>query len=139
MAVVLVLMHIAASVVYYIYIQTNDADTALYYFDAYGFARHSTALGTILLIQIVQGLRRAMGGSYLDYFLLFQSAGFWGIAHAGLNEAEVPAMLQVGDVAVLARREIIETDDLGADLDQALRQVGADKPGASRNDHFAAA
>lgn len=79
MAVVLVLMHIAASVVYYIYVQTNDADTALYYFDAYGFARHSTALGTILLIQIVQGLRRAMGGSYLDYFLLFQSAGTWGI------------------------------------------------------------
>lgn len=90
MALVLVLAHIGASIVYYVYVQTNDADTALYYFDAYGFARHSTALGTILLIQIVQTMRRAMGGSYLDYFLLFQAAGVWGIVILSRAMSEIP-------------------------------------------------
>lgn len=78
-AALLVAVHLGTTLVYYSYVQSNDADTALYYFDRYGFAQHSTTFGTILLIQIVQFLKHSAGGSYLDYFMLFQSFGLLGI------------------------------------------------------------
>lgn len=73
-------LHIVTAVVYYRYVQTNDADTSLYYFDYYGLYYLDFALGTQFVVYFVQWLRDAIGGSYLDYFLLFQALGLWGIA-----------------------------------------------------------
>lgn len=79
LAFLLFFAHVGASIAYFTYIQTHDADTALYYFDSYRFAQKHTVLGTIFTIQLVQNLRKLIGGSYLDYFILFQSIGMWGV------------------------------------------------------------
>ena len=73
-------MHVVTAVIYYQYVQTNDADTKLYYFDPYGFYFLDFSLGTTFVVYFVQWMRVLMGGSYLDYFLLFQAFGLWGIA-----------------------------------------------------------
>lgn len=73
-------LHLITAVVYYQYVQTNDADTKLYYFDPYGFYDLDFSLGTQFLIYFVQALKGIIGGTYLDYFLLFQALGLWGIA-----------------------------------------------------------
>jgi hypothetical protein len=77
---VLLLVHVAATIAYYNYVQTNDADTRLYYFDPFGFYYHPMRPGTSFVVYMVQFLKETIGGSYLDYFLLFQATGFWGIA-----------------------------------------------------------
>lgn len=73
-------LHVITAVVYYEYVQANDADTKLYYFDPYGFRYNEFELGTIFLINMVQSMRDWLGGTYLDYFLVFQAFGLWGIA-----------------------------------------------------------
>lgn len=72
-------LHLLTALVYYSYVQTNDADTKLYYFDMYDFYNRDFSLGTVAIIYMVQWLKEAVGGSYLDYFLLFQVFGVWGI------------------------------------------------------------
>ena len=79
LAFLLLIFHVGASVVYYFYVQSHDADTKLYYFDSLGFARGQTAFGTVFVIQLVQNMRGWLGGSYLEYFLAFQSVGLIGI------------------------------------------------------------
>ncbi|MEP7221515.1 MAG: hypothetical protein ABI673_02480 [Novosphingobium sp.] len=76
----IVILHIGAAFVYYFYVQTNDADTRLYYFDPYEFARNEFAFGTVFVVDATQWLRGRIGGSYLDYFLLYQIFGTWGLA-----------------------------------------------------------
>jgi hypothetical protein len=78
--VVIAILHIAAAFVYYNFVQTNDADTKLYYYDLYGFYEDDFALGTMAVVHITQWLKNALGGTYFDYFLLFQMLGVWGIA-----------------------------------------------------------
>ncbi len=78
-AIVLILLHIGASIAYYIYAQSNPSDAFLYYYDAYMMRNHDFQFGTIFLIKFVQALKTVFGGSYLDYFLLFQVFGIWGI------------------------------------------------------------
>jgi hypothetical protein len=80
MFTIMITLHISASIIYYFYVQTNDADTKLYYFDPYEFARNEFAFGTVFVIDATQWLRGKIGGSYLDYFLLFQVFGIWGLA-----------------------------------------------------------
>lgn len=75
----LLVTHVAASVGYYFYVQTESADTSLYYFDRYNLAGWDFGFGTVFTVKLVQFLKSGLGGSYLDYFLLFQSIGFWGI------------------------------------------------------------
>lgn len=72
--------HAITAVLYYYYVQANDADTKLYYYDPYDFYSQPFSLGTIFLIHLVQWLKSQIGGTYLDYFLLFQAIGVWGIA-----------------------------------------------------------
>jgi hypothetical protein len=72
--------HAAAAFVYHEWVQTNTADTILYYFDPYSFYGEGIGLGTQFVVYLVQFLKETIGGTYLDYFLLFQAAGFWGIA-----------------------------------------------------------
>ena len=78
-AIVLLLMHLGASLAYYLYSQTAWADAIGYYYDPEGLRFTDFRLGTILLVKLIASMKTIMGGSYLDYFLLFQAFGAWGI------------------------------------------------------------
>jgi hypothetical protein len=73
--------HVLAAVAYYQLVQTSVADTYLYYFDPYGiYDQEGFGSNTILIIALVQFPKSYFGGSYLDYFLVFQAVGFFGLA-----------------------------------------------------------
>ena len=73
------LFHIGTAVVYYFWSQTTSADAIMYYYDPYRFYGTGFGMGTRFVVYLVQFLRESLGGTYLDYFLLFQAFGFWGI------------------------------------------------------------
>jgi hypothetical protein len=78
---VLYVLHVSAAVAYYQLVQTSVADTWLYYFDPYGiYEEQGFGSNTILIVWLVQFPKSYIGGSYLDYFLVFQAIGFYGIA-----------------------------------------------------------
>lgn len=89
------LFHIGTAVLYYFYVQTADADTTLYYYDRYNMYSMAVKPGTLFVIHFVQALKEAIGGSYLDYFLVFQSFGFWGICALMRTVEELHLELQV--------------------------------------------
>ena len=72
--------HVGAAVIYHQWVLTTTADAYIYYYDSYRFYQQPFGLGTRGVVHIVQWLKSTLGGSYLDYFLLFQAFGFWGIA-----------------------------------------------------------
>jgi hypothetical protein len=76
----LYLMHIAVSVVVYWRAQANPADSQLYYYDQGNMYEYGFGMGTQAIIYITQYIKTTLGGSYLDFFLLFQTIGFFGIA-----------------------------------------------------------
>ena len=76
--ILLLFTHIGASVAYYIYAQAFGGDVALYYFDELGLYGNS-GLSTIFVINLVQTMKQYFGGSFLDYFMIFQAMGFWGV------------------------------------------------------------
>ena len=73
----LCLAQIGTGFFYYIWAQTNTTDSPLYYYDRFGFYEQGFALNTGFVIYLVQSMKLAFGGSYLDYFLIFQGFGFW--------------------------------------------------------------
>ena len=73
-------VHAAAAFVYYRTAQATSSDTSLYYFDYYELYREKLRFGTMFVIHFDRFLRDAVGGSYLDHFMIFQAFGFWGIA-----------------------------------------------------------
>lgn len=73
------LTHIGTTILYYFWVQTTVADTILYYDDPYNFYGTGFGMGTRFVIYMVQYLKDVLGGTYLDYFLLFQAFGFWGV------------------------------------------------------------
>lgn len=75
----LLIMHVAASVAYYLYAQTTSADSSLYYDPPQILTDLPTGLGTMFVIRLTQWIKSATGGSFLDLFLIFQAFGFWGI------------------------------------------------------------
>ncbi len=77
--VLIYLMHVAVTVVYYWRAQVNFADSAMYYYDLNGSYEEGFGLGTQGLIYITQVIKRTFGGTYLDLYLLFQTTGFLGI------------------------------------------------------------
>lgn len=77
---VIAVLHVVAAYVYYSFVQTNDADTKLYYYDLYGFYEDKFALGTLAVVHITQWLKKSVGGTYLDFFMVYQMLGVWGIA-----------------------------------------------------------
>jgi hypothetical protein len=102
MFAILYIIHLAASFVYFAYVQTQGGDSELYYYDELDFYNRAFALGTGVLIYFVQYLRSTIGGTYLDYFMLFQTIGFCGIAflmrtfeelHLGLETEQRPISL----------------------------------------------
>nr|BFE64438.1 hypothetical protein GCM10020063_089640 [Dactylosporangium thailandense] len=64
-----------------------------------------------------------------------------------LHQGELGVLLQVRDVVLTPREEVVDNDDLGPSGDQGIREVGPDKPGSTgqkdavtlavtlRNDH----
>lgn len=75
----LLLMHIGAAVAYNLYSQQAGSDVLFYYYDPYQIYGSSSGLSTTFVINFIQVLKSYFGGSLLDYFLLFQAMGFWGI------------------------------------------------------------
>lgn len=73
------LMHVAASVVYYWRALESLADSVMYYYDPYQTYEDGFNVGTQGLIFITQYMRDTIGGTYLDYFLIYQAIGFLGI------------------------------------------------------------
>jgi hypothetical protein len=78
-AIAMILLHLAASFAYYAYAQSNPSDATLYYYDPYHFRSADFELSTVFVVKLVYALRTVVGGTFLDYFLLFQVPGIWGI------------------------------------------------------------
>ncbi|HEX8572085.1 MAG TPA: hypothetical protein VF759_04985 [Allosphingosinicella sp.] len=74
------LLHIAASVAYYQITKNSSADAQLYYFDPTNMYDDGFGFSTQFIVFVVQWLRLTIGGTFLDYFLLFHVVGFFGIA-----------------------------------------------------------
>lgn len=72
-------LHVAACLVYFKRVEDGAADSALYYYDLYQTYQDGFGLGTQGMIYVVQYLRETLGGTYLDFFLLFQAIGFLGL------------------------------------------------------------
>jgi hypothetical protein len=79
MFALLLIAHIGAAIAYYVYAQEFGGDVLLYYNDPSGIYGLYSGLSTIFVINFVQFLKSYFGGSLLDYFMLFQAMGFWGI------------------------------------------------------------
>ncbi len=77
-ALLLAALQTATGIYFHEWAQTGTTDAALYYYDRYDFYQRGFALNTQFVIWVVQGLKEWFGGTYLDYFLLFQAAGTWG-------------------------------------------------------------
>lgn len=77
---IITVLHIASAYVYYLFVQNNDADTKGYYYDIYGFYENGFGLGTMFIVYVTQSALEIFGGSYLDYFFLYQALGVWGLA-----------------------------------------------------------
>ena len=80
MFAILFVIHLVATFVFFAYVQTQGGDTELYYYDELDFYSRGFTVSTGGVIYFVQVLKGTFGGSYLDYFMLFQSIGFCGIA-----------------------------------------------------------
>jgi hypothetical protein len=76
--VMLLLAHIGASIAGYYYSQEYGSDANTYYYDLYGLAG-SMGLSTAFIVNFVQILKNYFGGTFFDYFMLFNAIGFWGI------------------------------------------------------------
>lgn len=72
-------MHVAACIVYYWRALESLADSVLYYYDPYQTYQDGFNVGTQGLVYITQYMRGSIGGTYLDYYLLYQAIGFLGI------------------------------------------------------------
>jgi hypothetical protein len=73
-------LHVASSVAFYKVVLTSPSDSIMYYYDPYGMFASGFGFNTQFIIWLVQGIKQAVGGSLLDYFLLFQAIGLFGIA-----------------------------------------------------------
>jgi len=92
----LLLLHVAMAVAYWLYHFEAAMDAFTYYRDPYNFYQQFGPLssGTHFITWVVQTLRSAVGGSFLDYFLLFQCFGMIGFALLIRSFIEVADSLQ---------------------------------------------
>lgn len=91
---VMALLHLVTSYIYFVYVQTASADTNLYYNDPYGFFANGFGLSTMFVVYLTQTLRNLFGGTYFDYFLLYQAFGLWGLALLMRTLDEISLALQ---------------------------------------------
>ena len=102
MFALLYVVHLAATFIYFGYVQAEGGDSELYFYDELDFYNRGFALGTGVLIYFVQYLKLVIGGTYLDYFMMFHTIGFCGIAllmrvfeeiYIGLRTEQQPVVL----------------------------------------------
>ena len=91
---VIAILHIVTAYIYYLFVQNTDADTQLYYFDPYRFYENGFGLGTMFVVYVTQYAIEMFGGSYLDYFFVYQALGVWGLALVFRTMEEVAAALE---------------------------------------------
>ena len=76
----LMVVHTAAALAFYLYVQGGaTSDAVLYYYDDIGLYGRISGFGTAVILAVVQEMRIAVGGTFFDYFMLFQATGFWGV------------------------------------------------------------
>jgi hypothetical protein len=75
----LFVLHALASVAYYFYAEASGSDAHFYYYDSLNFYGYTSGLGTPAILNFVQVLKERLGGTFFDYFMVFQASGFWGI------------------------------------------------------------
>jgi hypothetical protein len=85
----LYLIHIGSSLFYYSLVSGGGADSALYYFDAQRLHEDGFGFSTQFVIYITQSLKSMIGGTYLDFFLVYQAFGFFGIVLLTRIAAEI--------------------------------------------------
>lgn len=74
------LLHLAATFGYYTFSVNNPTDASMYFADNnYFYEEVGFGYGTLFVTYIVQALKRLVGGTFLDYFLLFQTISFFAI------------------------------------------------------------
>jgi hypothetical protein len=88
--------HLIATFAYYIFSINNVTDAGGYYYD-YGnyYEDVGFGYGSLFITYVVQGLKRLVGGTFLDYFLLFQAISFFGICMLMRVLEEVYMELQI--------------------------------------------
>lgn len=96
----LLIVHLCSTAVYYVYVLHNTADTSTYFYDGWHLARWPFKLGTVFTVKLVQSMRETIGGSYLDYFLIFQAIGFWGVVLIMRTFEEIHVALGVPPTAL---------------------------------------
>ena len=75
------LLHLGMSLFYYSLLRGGGfGDAWLYYADPMGWYPEEIGLSTHFVVYITQAVKSVIGGSYLDYFLLYQAVGFFGVA-----------------------------------------------------------
>lgn len=72
-------MHVIAAFIYHDYTLSAPADSHMYYDDPFHFFDAGFGLSTQFIVWFVQVSKSLVGGTYLDYFLLFQAFGFFGL------------------------------------------------------------
>ena len=77
--VLLFVMHLLGTVAYYFFAEASGSDAHFYFYDSYRLYGYASGLGTPFILNFVQILKERLGGSFFDYFLLFQAMGFWGL------------------------------------------------------------
>jgi hypothetical protein len=73
------LMHVAMALFYYTLVSASAGDAWLYYADPMGMYGEGFGFGTQFVVYITQAVKSILGGSYRDYFLLYQAFGFFGV------------------------------------------------------------
>lgn len=89
------ILHVACSFVYYQGVQSSPSDTVLYYYDPYYMYEEGLQVGTGFVVYVAQAIKNLFGGTYLDFFLLFQAVGFYGVAFIMRTAEEIYTELGV--------------------------------------------
>ena len=77
--VLLFVMHALASSAFYSYALVSGSDAQFYYNDPGRFYGVATGLGTAFILNAVQIMKEQVGGTFFDYFMIFNGMGFWGL------------------------------------------------------------
>ncbi|HEX9931934.1 MAG TPA: hypothetical protein VGB08_03755 [Allosphingosinicella sp.] len=74
------ILHLAATFAYYEFSKANLTDAGGYYYDYVNFYQDvGFGVGTLFVTYIVQSLKSFVGGTFLDFFLIFQAISFFAI------------------------------------------------------------
>ncbi len=95
-ALLLAALQTATAIYFHEWAQTGTTDAALYYYDPYRFYDRGFGLNTQFVIWAVQSLKENFGGTYLDYFLIFQASGTWGAVYLMRVFEDIHGQARVG-------------------------------------------